>query len=198
MPPPQASGKRREFDPLEVNFVRYLKYLIRGGGGGIRTRDTVSRIHTFQACAFDRSATPPSRALMKTGAGEAHSTGRGARASRGGAVRGQRRAGKLDNPAGLLLGRGARIPDVAVGGCAGSRSGISARPIAAYDGVRRARKTTRSGDANQVFMASSSENRPSAGSGRASPSTTSSFTRKGQGERTKSNERWGRSASLNG
>src|SRR5579871_2747135 len=32
---------------------------IRGGGGGIRTRDTVSRIHTFQACAFDRSATPP-------------------------------------------------------------------------------------------------------------------------------------------
>ena len=33
-----------------------------GGGGGIRTRDTVSRIHTFQACAFSRSATPPSRA----------------------------------------------------------------------------------------------------------------------------------------
>ena len=32
-----------------------------GGGGGIRTRDTVSRIHTFQACAFSRSATPPSR-----------------------------------------------------------------------------------------------------------------------------------------
>ena len=25
-----------------------------GGGGGIRTRDTVSRIHTFQACAFVR------------------------------------------------------------------------------------------------------------------------------------------------
>ena len=32
-----------------------------GGGGGIRTRDTVSRIHTFQACAFGRSATPPTR-----------------------------------------------------------------------------------------------------------------------------------------
>ena len=30
-----------------------------GGGGGIRTRDTVSRIHTFQACAFNHSATPP-------------------------------------------------------------------------------------------------------------------------------------------
>ena len=37
--------------------------LNRGGGGGIRTRDTVSRIHTFQACAFSRSATPPHRAL---------------------------------------------------------------------------------------------------------------------------------------
>src|SRR5215472_13519267 len=31
-----------------------------GGGSGIRTHDTVSRIHTFQACAFDRSAIPPS------------------------------------------------------------------------------------------------------------------------------------------
>jgi hypothetical protein len=31
-PPPQASEKRRKFDPLQVNFVCYLKYLIRGGG----------------------------------------------------------------------------------------------------------------------------------------------------------------------
>ena len=31
-----------------------------GGGRGIRTLDTVSRIHTFQACAFNHSATPPS------------------------------------------------------------------------------------------------------------------------------------------
>ncbi len=30
-----------------------------GGGSGIRTRDTVSRMHTFQACAFNHSATPP-------------------------------------------------------------------------------------------------------------------------------------------
>ena len=30
-----------------------------GGGSGIRTRDTVSRIHTFQACAFNHSATRP-------------------------------------------------------------------------------------------------------------------------------------------
>ena len=30
-----------------------------GGGRGIRTLDTVSRIHALQACAFDHSATPP-------------------------------------------------------------------------------------------------------------------------------------------
>jgi hypothetical protein len=34
-----------------------------GGGGGIRTRETIHhRLHTFQACAFNRSATPPRRA----------------------------------------------------------------------------------------------------------------------------------------
>ena len=31
-----------------------------GGGRGIRTLDTVSRIHAFQACAFNHSATSPS------------------------------------------------------------------------------------------------------------------------------------------
>ena len=34
-----------------------------GGESGIRTRDTVSRIHTFQACAFNHSATSPLRAM---------------------------------------------------------------------------------------------------------------------------------------
>ena len=52
-----------------------------GGGGGIRTRDTVSRIHTFQACAFDRSATPPLALRFEKSEGEAHNTGRAARAS---------------------------------------------------------------------------------------------------------------------
>ena len=33
-----------------------------GGESGIRTRETVSRLHTFQACAFDHSATSPVRA----------------------------------------------------------------------------------------------------------------------------------------
>jgi hypothetical protein len=37
--------------------------LTNGGGSGIRTRDTVSRIHTFQACAFNHSATPPRSAF---------------------------------------------------------------------------------------------------------------------------------------
>src|ERR1700689_922147 len=40
--------------------------MVLGGGGGIRTRDTVSRIHTFQACAFSRSATPPHRVVIAT------------------------------------------------------------------------------------------------------------------------------------
>ncbi len=33
-----------------------------GGERGIRTLETVSRLHTFQACAFDHSATSPARA----------------------------------------------------------------------------------------------------------------------------------------
>jgi hypothetical protein len=32
-----------------------------GGGSGIRTHDTVSRIHAFQASAFSHSAIPPRR-----------------------------------------------------------------------------------------------------------------------------------------
>src|SRR4051794_23459067 len=38
-----------------MSKIRYLG----GGGSGIRTRDTVARIHAFQACAFNHSATPP-------------------------------------------------------------------------------------------------------------------------------------------
>jgi hypothetical protein len=44
MPPPQASGKRREFDPLQVNFVCYLKYLIRGGGRSLAKRVSIGGI----------------------------------------------------------------------------------------------------------------------------------------------------------
>jgi hypothetical protein len=42
----------------------YFRQLKEKGGGekGIRTLDTVTRIHTFQACAFNHSATSPTLA----------------------------------------------------------------------------------------------------------------------------------------
>jgi hypothetical protein len=40
----------------------YLIGLNFGGRGGIRTLDTLSRIHTFQACALSHSATLPQAA----------------------------------------------------------------------------------------------------------------------------------------
>src|SRR6476660_8727504 len=36
-----------------------------GGGEGIRTLDTLSSIHTFQACQFNHSCTPPGRMVAK-------------------------------------------------------------------------------------------------------------------------------------
>ena len=41
---------------LNLIFLRQERY---GGETGIRTLETVSRLHTFQACAFDHSATSP-------------------------------------------------------------------------------------------------------------------------------------------
>src|SRR5215216_1471022 len=38
-----------------------------GGESGIRTRVTVSRKHTFQACAFNHSATSPSMHVASAG-----------------------------------------------------------------------------------------------------------------------------------
>ena len=47
-------------DEIRKSLFRRLFLAIGGGGGGIRTRDTIHhRIHTFQACAFNHSATPP-------------------------------------------------------------------------------------------------------------------------------------------
>ena len=37
---------------------------VDGGATGIRTLETVSRLHTFQACAFDHSATAPTGTLL--------------------------------------------------------------------------------------------------------------------------------------
>ena len=36
-----------------------------GGSIGIRTLETVPRLHTFQACAFDHSATDPLRGVYR-------------------------------------------------------------------------------------------------------------------------------------
>ena len=38
---------------------RYYQAFKNGGERGIRTLDTVARIHTFQACSFDHSDTSP-------------------------------------------------------------------------------------------------------------------------------------------
>ena len=40
-------------------FMRYQKLEASGGETGIRTLETLSGLHAFQACAFDRSATSP-------------------------------------------------------------------------------------------------------------------------------------------
>ena len=62
-----------------VDGERQRRTLNWRGEGGIRTRDTVSRIHTFQECAFSRSATPASR--RSGGEREADNTCRRAGAS---------------------------------------------------------------------------------------------------------------------
>ena len=54
---PRNASHRKHFDKFWDRAGTIL-----GGGRGIRTLDTVSRIHAFQACAFSRSATPPAPA----------------------------------------------------------------------------------------------------------------------------------------
>ena len=56
-----VAEKSHDFKPLVGQFGCLCRRY--GGQGGIRTRDTVSRIHTFQACAFNHSATCPARCL---------------------------------------------------------------------------------------------------------------------------------------
>src|SRR5690349_6007257 len=59
-PVPVSMGKEPEpwaFLPELASFS--LNAGLIGGGSGIRTHDSVAAIHAFQACAFDRSATPP-------------------------------------------------------------------------------------------------------------------------------------------
>jgi hypothetical protein len=52
--------------PDFTDVLRWKVLLNRAGGeGGIRTHDTVSRIHAFQACALSHSATSPERKIRQ-------------------------------------------------------------------------------------------------------------------------------------
>ena len=44
---------------FQANRVWVIETGVAGGETGIRTLETVSRLHAFQACAFDHSATSP-------------------------------------------------------------------------------------------------------------------------------------------
>ena len=59
---PQICPKPKSQKAKTPDFTRNIRGLLEsesGGEGGIRTLDTVSRIHTFQACSFNRSDTSP-------------------------------------------------------------------------------------------------------------------------------------------
>ena len=64
-PPPVApcgaSCSRTDPQPFDSSHFPAVAIRCRGAGGerGIRTLDTLSRIHAFQACAFNHSATSP-------------------------------------------------------------------------------------------------------------------------------------------
>jgi hypothetical protein len=51
-------GGNKIYNLIIYLIINYLSNL-NGGATGIRTLETVSRLHTFQACAFDHSATAP-------------------------------------------------------------------------------------------------------------------------------------------
>ena len=54
-------GARKENQKLSDKY-QYFN-IFNGGESGIRTHETVPRLHTFQACAFDHSATAPLTSL---------------------------------------------------------------------------------------------------------------------------------------
>ena len=51
-----AKARSKHAKSKQAQTFRLVGY---GGETGIRTLETVSRLHTFQACAFDHSATSP-------------------------------------------------------------------------------------------------------------------------------------------
>jgi hypothetical protein len=59
-------------DPIAAES---FKRRVAGGGRGIRTLDTVARIHAFQACALNHSAIPPREGADYSGAAARHKGG---------------------------------------------------------------------------------------------------------------------------
>src|SRR5579875_1109515 len=52
---------------LAASFLKLMKLgPVNGGESGIRTHDTLSRIHAFQACAFSHSAISPGKRSLLT------------------------------------------------------------------------------------------------------------------------------------
>lgn len=57
---PVGEEMGKELHPRRNNRLIIKDFFLDNGGEkGIRTLDTVSRIHAFQACAFNHSATSP-------------------------------------------------------------------------------------------------------------------------------------------
>ena len=55
-----ALSAQKSRQSLSAPIFNVLNSLGKNGGEtGIRTLETVTRLHTFQACAFDHSATSP-------------------------------------------------------------------------------------------------------------------------------------------
>ena len=61
---PAYTPRKRVFEPRKSVTIQTVRRFLRnrvpnGGQRGIRTLETVARLHAFQACAFDHSATCP-------------------------------------------------------------------------------------------------------------------------------------------
>ena len=54
-----AERPRLRSFPAYARSTRNDRKQVNGGAGGIRTHERVAPLHTFQACAFDHSATAP-------------------------------------------------------------------------------------------------------------------------------------------
>jgi hypothetical protein len=56
----KSRNQRKNLQSRKVKNARQVRYSVRGGEGGIRTPDTVTRMPHFECGAFNHSATSPS------------------------------------------------------------------------------------------------------------------------------------------